>query len=222
MTTTRTINCYAFAAVPPFAQGLVRDLRVRWALEEAGIPYRITLVGGGDGTLPLPAYRAIQPFGQIPAIEDGSLVLFESGAIVHYVAERSTTLLPDDAHRRAQVTTWMFAALNTIEVPIMSLAEVDLFAADERWAQEHRPAVVERVRGRLAELAAALDGREYLVGGFSAADILMTTVLQILRHTTLVEEQPALLAYKARCEARPGYRKAYADQMAVFAPLNDA
>ena len=136
------INCYAFGAVPPFAQGLVRDLRVRWALEEAGLPYRVTLVGSGPGAIAPGDYRAIQPFGQVPAIEDGSLTLFESGAIVLYVAERSKNLLPADPGDRAHALQWMFAALNTIEIPIQQLAAIDLFHPNERWAEERRPAVV--------------------------------------------------------------------------------
>jgi glutathione S-transferase len=211
------INCYAFGAVPPFAQGLVRDLRVRWALEEAGVPYRITLVGAGAGAISLSDYRAIQPFGQIPAIEDGDLTLFESGAIVLYVAERSDVLLPHDAPARAHVLQWMFSALNTIEMPIMQLAEIDLFDPDASWAKEHRPAVVERVRGRLAQLASCLYGLEHLVESFSAADILMVSVLRILRHTELLAEQPALVAYQQRCEARPAFATALAGQMAAFA-----
>ena len=210
------ITCYAFAAVPPFAQGLVRDLRVRWALEEAGVPYRVALVGGGDGTMSLSAYRKLQPFGQIPAIEDGGFTLFESGAIVLHVAERSERLLPAAQSGRAHVTQWMFAALNTIEPRVMQLAEIDLFYPAEGWAQERRPGVVEALRQRLAELAACLEGRQHLIGAFSAADILMTTVLRILRHTDLVSEQPVLAAYTKRCEARPAFAKALADQMAVF------
>jgi glutathione S-transferase len=211
------INCYAFAAVPPFAQGLVRDLRVRWALEEAGRPYRITLIGDRRGELPASAYRAIQPFGQVPAIEDEDLTLFESGAIVLHIAERSDILLPDDPCARAHVLQWMFAALNTVEVPIQGLAEIDLFYRDQRWAQERHPAAAETVRRRLAELASCLDGRDHLVGTFSAADILMTSVLRILRHTDLLEEQPVLVAYKQRCEARPAFAKALAGQMLAFA-----
>ena len=211
------INCYAFGAVPPFAQGLVRDLRVRWALEEAGLPYRVTLVGEYEGVMPLSTYRAIQPFGQVPAIEDGNLTLFESGAIVLHVAERSDALLPADPAARAQVIQWMFAALNTIEIPIERLAEIDLFYPDERWAKERRPAAVEFVRRPLTTLASCLDGREHLVGTFTAADILMVSVLRVLRHTDLLEEQPVLVAYKQRCEARPAFRKALADQMATFA-----
>ncbi len=215
------INCYAFGSVPPFAQGLVRDLRVRWALEEAGLPHRVTLVGDREGAMPRSAYRAIQPFGQIPAIEDGDLTLFESGAIVLHVAERSAALLPEDPATRAHVIQWMFAALNTIEPPIQQLAAIDLFHASERWAEERRPAAVEFVQRRLAELAACLDGRTHLVDSFSAADILMTSVLRILRHTDLLQEQPALLAYKERCEARPAFRKALADQMAAFDDATD-
>jgi len=211
------INCYAFGAVPPFAQGLVRDLRVRWALEEAGLAYRVTLIGDHEGAIPPSTYRTVQPFGQVPAIEDGNLTLFESGAIVLYVAERSDALLPDDPPARAHAIQWMFAALNTIEVPIQKLAEIDLFHADERWAKERRPAAVESVRRRLAVLASCLDGRDHLVGSFSAADILMTSVLRILRHTDLLEGEPVLVAYKQRCEARPAFKKALADQMAVFA-----
>jgi glutathione S-transferase len=212
------INCYAFGAVPPFAQGLVRDLRVRWAIEEAGLPYRVTLIGDHEGVMPRSAYRAVQPFGQVPAIEDGNLTLFESGAIVLYVGERSDALLPADPAARAQVIQWMFAALNTIEVPIQQLAAIDLFHPDERWAKERRPAAVEFVRTRLATLASCLDGREHLVDAFTAADILMVSVLRILRHTDLLERDPVLVAYKQRCEARPAFRKALADQMATFAP----
>jgi glutathione S-transferase len=210
------INCYAFGAVPPFAQGVVRDLRVRWALEEAGLPYRVTLVGDREGAISRSAYRAIQPFGQVPAIEDGTLTLFESGAIVLYLAERSRALLPEAAAPRARAIQWMFAALNTIEVPIQGLAELDFFHPGEGWAEQRRPAVVESVRTRLAELASALAGRDHLLGSFCAADILMVSVLRILRHTALLEEQTELLAYKERCEARPAFAKALAGQLAAF------
>ena len=210
------ITCYAFGAVPPFAQGLVRDLRVRWALEEAGLPYRVTLVGAGEGAISLDAYRTIQPFGQVPAIEDGTLTLFESGAIVLHVAQRSAALLPEDPAARARVIQWMFAALNTIEPPVQELAALDLFYAGEAWAAARRPAVVDRTRRRLEELTGCLGVREHLVDAFSAADVLMTTVLRILRHTELVAEQPVLAAYVQRCEARPAFAKALAGQMAPF------
>ena len=211
------ITCYAFRSVPPFAQGLVRDLRVRWALEEAGLPYRIRLVGSEPGAMPRAEYRDIQPFGQIPAIEDGNFRLFESGAIVLHIAERSRTLLPADPGARAHAIQWMFAALNTVETRVQALAEIDLFHPAERWAKERRPAAVEGVRTRLAELAACLDGREHLVGGFSAADVLITSVLRILRHTRLLEEQPVLVGYKDRCQARPAFAKALDDQISAFA-----
>ena len=216
---TGMINCYAFGAVPPFAQGLVRDLRVRWALEEAGLPYRVTLIGDGDreGAIAYSAYRGIQPFGQVPAIEDGDLVLFESGAIVLHIAERSAVLLPDDPAARAHVIQWMFAALNTIEIPIQQLAGIDLFYSHDGWAKERRPAVAEMVQRRLAELAACLAGRDHLVGPFSAADILMVSVLRILRHTDLLSQEPVLAAYQQRCETRPAFATALAGQMAAFA-----
>jgi len=210
------INVYAFAAVPPFAQGLVRDLRVRWTLEEAGVPYRVTLVGEGADRISPAEYRRIQPFGQVPAIEDDGLVLFESGAIVLHLADKNTKLLAKDPARRAEVVQWMFAALNTLEMPIQNLAAIDLFYANESWAKERRPGAVDAVRKRLAELATCLEGREHLAGEFSAADILMTTVLRILRHTKLVEEQPVVAAYKARCEARPAFAKALEGQLEVF------
>jgi glutathione S-transferase len=216
------INCYAFGAVPPFVQGLVRDLRVRWALEEAGLPYRVTLVGYGDGMTPLTTYKSVQPFGQVPAIEDGPVVLFESGAIVLYVAEKSRDLLPGDAAGRAHVTQWMFAALNTMEPAIDQLAGIDLFYAGEAWAQARRPAVEEFVRRRLADLAGCLGDRPYLAGSFSAADILMAAVLRTLRHTDLVAAEPVLRAYKERCEARPAFTKALAGHMAPFASAASA
>jgi len=210
------INCYAFAAVPPFAQGLVRDLRVRWACEEAGLPYRVTLIGDGNGGISRDAYGKIQPFSQVPAIEDGDLTLFESGAIVLHVAEQSPKLLPADPADRAQVIQWMFAALNSIEPRIQELAGIDLFYTDERWAKERRPGAVQAVQQRLAQVAPQLEGRDYLVGSFSAADILMTTVLRILRHTKLVDEQPVIAAYQKRCESRPGFQAALAGQMEPF------
>jgi glutathione S-transferase len=210
------INVYAFAAVPPFAQGVVRDLRARWALEEAGMPYRVTLVGEGEGQMPRAEYNELQPFTQIPLIEDGDLRLFESGAIVQYIADKSGKLMPRDAAGRAEVTQWMFAALNTIELPVMNLAIIDLFYPNENWSKERRPGVVDFVNNRLAQLSAALGSRSYLTSEFSAADILMVTVLRFLRHTDLLSKQPALVAYKERCEARPAFRKALAAQMEPF------
>jgi glutathione S-transferase len=208
------ITVTAFKWVPPIVQGLVRDLRVRWALEEAGSAYQVKLIGAEDQKSA--AYRALQPFGQVPAYEDGELKLFESGGILLHIAERSAKLMPTDANARARVRTWLFAALNSIEPPIQNLAEIDLFNSNEAWATQRRPAVVEMVRARLADLSRVLAGREYLEGAFSVADLLMTTVLRIVRHTDLVAEVPVLDAYKARCEDRPAFKKALAGQMAVF------
>jgi glutathione S-transferase len=208
------IKVSAFRWVPPFAQGLVRDHRVRWALEEAGLPYEERLLGPEEKKSE--SYRELQPFGQVPTYEEDGLVLFESGAIVLHIAERSEALMPRDPATRARVKTWVFAALNTVEPPIQGLAEIDLFNAGAEWAKQRRPAVVERVRDRLASLSAKLAGRDYLEGRFTAADLMMTAVLRILRHTELVAEVPVLEAYRLRCEDRPAFRKALADQMAPF------
>jgi glutathione S-transferase len=209
------ITLSAFRWVPPFAQGLVRDLRARWALEEAGLPYEERLVDQESKNSE--SYRRLQPFGQVPVLEEDGLVLFESGAIVLHVAERSPVLLPSEPNARARVKMWMFTALNSIEQHVQNLAEIDLFNADKAWAKERRPAVEKRVKVRLGELAAALDGRQYLEADrFSAADLLMTTVLRIPRNTTLVADVPALEAYRLRCEARPAFKKALADQLRPF------
>jgi glutathione S-transferase len=200
---------------PPFAQGLVRDIRVRWALEEAGLPYRVKLVGQDDRRTE--DYRARQPFGQVPVYEEDGVEIFESGAIVHHVAERSEALMPRDARGRARTLTWMFAALNSIEPAVLNLVEVDIFSAQAEWAKPRRPAVVAFLNGRLECLSKSLGEKEYLEGHFTAGDVMMTTVLRIARHTELVEAFPNLLAYKARCEARAAFAKALADQMKVFA-----
>jgi glutathione S-transferase len=209
------ITLSAFRSVPPFAQGLVRDLRVRWALEEAGIPYRERLIGPED--MAGAGYRALQPFGQVPAIETDELKLFESGAIVLHIAERSQALMPSDANGRARTSAWMFAALNSVEPAIQTLAQLDLFHAKEAWAPARRPTAVEAVQKRLAALEAWLGGRDYLEDRFTAGDLLMTTVLRILRHTEIVAERPALKAYQERCEARPAFKKALADHLKPFA-----
>ena len=199
--------------VLPFAQGLVRDLRVRWALEEAGLPYEEVLIGPEEQKSA--SYRALQPFGQVPAYEEDGLVLFESGAIVLHIAERSDALMPSDPAARARTTTWMFAALNTVELPILFLNQIDM----QKVAAEppQRAAVVAAVKMRLASVGQRLDGREYLEDRFTAADLLMTSVLRILRRTDIVAEMPVLEAYRLRCEARPAFQKALADQMAAFA-----
>ena len=211
-----TITVTAFRWVPPFAQGLVRDLRVRWALEEAGLPYQERLIGPEDQKSA--AYRALQPFGQVPAFEEDGRTMFESGAIVMHIAERSEALMPASADKKNQVRTWMFAALNSIEPHILNLTEIDLFNADKEWAKERRPAVEKRVKTRLSELADRLAGKDYLVDlRFTAADLLMTAVLRILRHTDIVAGIPVLDAYRQRCEARPAFQKALAAQMRPFA-----
>ena len=209
-----TIRVSVFRAVPPFAQGLVRDLRVRWALEEAGLAYAEKVIGPEDQKSE--AYRRLQPFGQVPAYEEGDLVLFESGAIVHHIAQRSTALMPVDPAGRARVTAWLFAAMNSIEPHIQNLTAIDLFYAQEDWAKARRPGAVEAVQKRLQDLAAWLGDRNYLEDRFTAADLLMTTVLRFLRHTDIVAQIPVLENYRLRCEARPAFQRALAAQMAVF------
>ena len=211
------IRLSAFRWVPPFAQGLVRDLRVRWALEEAGFPYEVMLIGPDDQKSP--QYRAMQPFGQVPAIDDDGLVLFESCAIIMHLGARSEALMPRDEAARARVRTWMLAALNTIEPPITTLNVIDLQPGGAPpGAKELRDSVVSRIGLRLDSLAAFLGDRENLVDGrFTAADLLMTTVLRILRTTDLVSQRPTLESYKQHHEARPAFRKALADQMDTFA-----
>ena len=210
------IKVTAFAWVPPFAEGLVRDLRVRWSLEEAGQPYEERLLQQGEQDSR--DYRAILPFGQVPVYEEDGLTLFESGAIVLHIAGRSDALLPTEPAARARAVQWVFAALNSIEPHVWNLALIDLFYADEPWAKQRRPGAAEFAEKRLDALAASLGDKAYLDGDrFSAGDLMMTTVLRILRHTDLVTARPALNAYRLRCEARPAFKKALADQVAPFA-----
>jgi glutathione S-transferase len=208
------ITLYAFKWVPDFAQGLVRDLRVRWALEEAGIPYGTKLLGQDDKDAP--AYRSIQPWGQVPAIEDAGLVLFESAAIVQYLADRSEALSPRDPAGRAKVAQWLFAAMNSVEPHVANLANLDLFHAKEEWAKARRPGQEAFTRMKLSSLAKRLDGREWLENRFTAADLLMVTVLRILRHTDIIRADPVLGPYLARGEARPAFQRALAAQLAPF------
>jgi glutathione S-transferase len=208
------IKVSAFRWVPPFARGLVRDLRVRWALEEAGLPYEARLVGRDD--LQSKEYRAMQPFGQVPTYEGDGMVLFESGAILLHIAEQSDVLMPSDGKARARTIAWMFAALNSIEPKIQNLTTIDLFHAEEEWAKARRPAVLKDAQTRLAALSDRLDGHDYLEGRFTVADLLMTTVLRMPRNTDLVTKMPVLEAYRLRCEARPAFTRALAAQMADF------
>jgi glutathione S-transferase len=209
------IKVVAFRWVPPPAQGLVRDLRVRWALEEAGLAYEQQLIGWGDQSSG--SHRALQPFGQIPVYQEGGLTLFESGAIVLHIAERSDALMPSDPGARARVKQWILAALNTLEPQIQHLVSNDLFRATEEWKKVSRPAVEQTVNKRVLELSARLNGHAFLEGDFTAADLMMSQVLRLLRHTSLVTQIPALHAYCRRCEARPAFQKALADQLAAYA-----
>lgn len=209
------IQVTAFKWVPPFAQGSVRDIRVRWALEEAGLAYDDQLIGFEDQATP--AYRARQPFGQVPAYRDGQVEMFESGAIVLWIAQASDQLMPGDAAGRAAVLTWLFAAMNSVEPFVAELATIDLFHADEAWARARRPQVEPRLRQRLADLQTALGQRRWFADDrFSVADILMVHVLRDLRHTDILADFPALADYVARAEARPAFRRALKDQMKPF------
>lgn len=209
------ITVSAFAWVPPFARGQVRDLRVRWALEEAGLPYRTRLLQQGEQDAP--DYRALQPFGQVPIFEEEGFVLFETGAIVLHIGERSEALLPKDVQARARATQWVIAALNSIEPSAMQLALIDIFYAGEEWAKLRRPSAAEFMLRRLSGLAGSLGDKPYLDGDrFTAGDLMMTAVLRVLDHTDLVAEHPNLVAFKQRCEARPAFRRALDAQLADF------
>jgi glutathione S-transferase len=208
------IRITAFKWVPPVLQGLIRDLRVRWALEEAGLPYKEKLLNFGDQNSP--EHRTVQPFGQVPVYEEDGLTLFESGSIVMHIGEKSPSLLPMEQATRARVRTWMFAALNSVEPPIATLAVLDLLYAKEPWAPMRRPSALAAAQTRLSALAQALGDREYLETQFSGGDLLMTTVLRFVRHTTLVSDIPMLAAYQARCEARPAFKRALAAQLTTF------
>jgi glutathione S-transferase len=208
------ITITAFKWLPPFAQGIGRDLRLRWALEEAGLKYQTRLIGPDDQMSP--DYRLCQPFGQVPIFEEEGLVLFESGSILLHIAERSEALFPPDAAGKARAVTWVFAALNSIEIMVQQLGEIDLFWSNEEWAKERRSIIEQMVIRRLADLATWLGDRDYLEGRFTAGDLMMATVLQILRHTNLVAEEPKLKSYLTRCESRPAFQRAFRDHMATF------
>jgi glutathione S-transferase len=204
----------AFARSPDRGQGLARDMRIRWALEEVGQPYEVRLLTFAQ--MKEPAHLALQPFGQIPTYEEGELVLFETGAIVFHIAQRHEGLLPKDPNARARAITWMFAALNTIECPILELTYAKFTEGDKPWYEERQGMARDRVRTRLSQLSTRLGSAEWLDGSFSAADLLMVTVLMRLGSTGLVDEFPNLAAYVARGQARPAYQRAFAAQHAVF------
>jgi glutathione S-transferase len=204
----------AFERSPDRGRGLARDMRVRWALEEVDQLYDVRLLSF-DEMKGLP-HRARHPFGQIPTYEEGDLVLFESGAIVFHIAEGHAGLLPDDANARARAVTWMFAALNTVEPPIVDLLIVTLLERDKTWYEQRLAMVKDRIRGRLGELSKHLGDADWLDGAFSAGDLLMVSVLLRLGASGLLDEYPNLSAYVARGEARPAYKRAFAAQLAVF------
>jgi glutathione S-transferase len=205
----------AFERSPDRGRGQARDMRVRWALEEVGQAYDVRPVS--FSAMKEPAHRALQPFGQIPTYEEGDLALFDSGAIVFHIAERNAGLLPDDANARARAITWMFAAVSTLEPPIVDRETAILLERDEAWHKQRLPMVEDRIRGRLGELSDRLGDADWLDGGFSAGDLLMVMVLRRLNRSALLDEYPNLSAYVARGEARPAFKRAFEAQLAVFA-----
>jgi glutathione S-transferase len=214
MTLPTTPTITAFERSPDRGKGLARDMRVRWALEEVGQAYEVRLVS--FAAMKEGAHRALHPFGQIPTYEEGDLVLFESGAIVLHVAERHAGLLPGDANARARAIAWMFAAVNTVEPPILDLQNTKLLEGDKPWYGQRLPVVEDRVRVRLGELSARLGDAEWLDGAFSAGDLMMVEVLLRLKSSGMLDGYPRLSAYVARGEARPAYKRAFAAQLAVF------
>jgi glutathione S-transferase len=211
-----TITITAFERSPDGGKGLARDTRVRWALEEAGQPYEVRLVS--FGAMKEPAHLALHPFGQIPTYEEGDLALFETGAIVFHIAERHAGLLPDDANARARAISWMFAALNTVEPPILELVIARFVEGDKPWCEERLALVKDRIRGRLNQLSVRLGDDDWLDGAFSAGDLLMVSVLLRLKLSGILDEFPNLAAYVARGEARPAYQRAFEAQLAVNKP----
>lgn len=204
----------AFKASPDRGQGLARDMRVRWAFEEAGQPYEVRLVTFAE--MKHAPHLARHPFGQIPTYEEGDLTLFESGAILLHIAERHAGLLPADPDARARAITWMFAALSTVEPPIVELSMAMILERDKPWYEARLPMLQERVRDRLDQLSGHLGDADWLDGEFSAGDLMMVTVLRRLNSSGILADYPSLSAYIARGEARPAYQRAFADQLAVF------
>lgn len=209
-----TITITAFERSPDGGKGLARDMRVRWALEEVGQPYDVRLLS--FKAMREPAHLALQPFGQIPTYEEGDLVLFESGAIIFHIAKSHTGLLPEDANARARAIMWMFAALSTMEPPIVEHFVTGFLERDKSWHGERLQIVDERIRKRLGELSHRLGKAEWLDGAFSAGDLLMISVLQRIKSSGILDEYANLAAYVARGEARPAYKRAFADQLAIF------
>lgn len=209
-----TITITAFERSPDGGKGLARDMRVRWALEEVGQPYDVRLLS--FKAMKEPEHLALQPFGQIPTYEEGDLVLFESGGIILHIAERHAGLLPREADARARAISWMFAALSTMEPPIVEHFVTGFLERDKSWHRERLQIVDERIRKRLGELSRRLGNADWLDGAFSAGDLLMISVLQRITSSGILEEYPNLAAYVARGEARPAYKRAFADQLAVF------
>lgn len=207
-----TIVITAFERSPDGGKGLARDTRVRWALEEVGQPYEVRPVS--FSAKKEPAHLALHPFGLIPTYEEGDLALFETGSIVLHIAEGHAGLLPGDANARARAITWMFAALNTVEPPILELSTAKVFESDKSWSQERLPLVEDRVRNRLGQLSARLGKADWLDGAFSAADLMMVSVLLRTRPSGILNEFPNLAAYVARGEARPAYKRAFDAQLA--------
>jgi glutathione S-transferase len=208
-----TITITAFERSPDGGKGLARDTRVRWALEEVGLPYDVRLVS--FQAMKEPAHLALHPFGQIPTYEDGDLALFETGSIIFHIAERHAGLLPDNADARARAITWMFAAVNTVEPPILELVTARILEGDKPWSKERAPLVADRIRDRLKQLSARLGNADWLDGVFSAGDLMMVHVLQRLKPSGILDEFSNLAAYVARAEARPAYKRAFAAQLAV-------
>jgi glutathione S-transferase len=214
------ITITAYSWVPPFAQGLVRDLRARWALEEIGAPYRVNLISHPDRLSP--DHVARQPFAQIPVYEEGDLTLFESGAILLHIAEKSELLLPADPAGRARAIQWVFAAVNSVEQFVQGYVALDAFYGNEEWAKLRKPSSRKELDTRLAQLSQRLAAREYLEGRFTAGDLMMGSVLRILRDADVLEQFQNLAAYRDRCEARPAFQRALAGQMGDFEKQNAA
>lgn len=210
----------AFRQSPDRGRGLARDMGVRWALEEVGQPYEVRLRSFSE--LKEPAHLALQPFGQIPTYEEGDLVLFESGSIIFHIAERHAGLLPDDANARARAISWMFAALSTIEPPIVERSMAMVLERDETWYEQRQAAIDGRIRGRLKLLSDRLGGAEWLDGAFSAGDLLMVNVLRRLQSSGLLDEFAGISAYVARGEARPAFKRAFDAQLEVFTQATSA